>query len=195
MRNPHDSIRLAAAPQQCILRLLVYEDNSADARLVEEALRECTIRCEVVLASSHLDAKSRLAQEAFDLMLSDFGTDFELARKFLCSIRALVPTMPVVVLSGILDARAAYAAGANAFVRKDADVETYFAKIQNLVHFWMRSQNFLHSFQEDHDSTLPAAQDAQCFGFRFVHERDILIRKRKPRQESWCSARVKAYML
>jgi len=44
---------------------------------------------------------------------------------------------PVIVLSRILDPSQAYEAGANAFVSKAADLDTFFARIRDVMHFWV----------------------------------------------------------
>ena len=117
--------------------VLVFDDNPADARLIEEALRECGHRCQLLCVNSPACAKQVLATQSFDLFLSDFGTDPQSAADFLSSVRTLCPLLPIVVLSGTVDPNPAYAAGANVFVQKASGLQDFFAQIQSIVHFWL----------------------------------------------------------
>ena len=44
---------------------------------------------------------------------------------------------PVIVLSGVSDPLHVYEAGANAFISKDGDIDTFFRKIKTLMEFWV----------------------------------------------------------
>jgi two-component system response regulator len=44
---------------------------------------------------------------------------------------------PVIILSGMVNPSPAYEAGANAFVSKCADLDTFFARVRDLMHFWL----------------------------------------------------------
>lgn len=95
----------------------MIEENPADACLTREALLESGFAGDIVIVDSQQHAKNLLVSEPFDLLLSDFGTDFLTAQAFIASVRAAIPTLPIVVLSGIVDPSPTYAAGVNAFVR------------------------------------------------------------------------------
>ena len=56
-------------------KILVVEDSPADAYVITEAFKASGYPCELLLISSHSQAKEHLADNVFDLILSDFGTD------------------------------------------------------------------------------------------------------------------------
>ena len=111
-----------------IHRILVVEDNMADARLIQEAFRECGYRCYLVVVDSPAAAKECLATQSFELLISDFGIDSNAALEFFSSVRSLVPLLPIVVLSGTCDPTPAYLAGVNVFARKSSDLQEFFRK-------------------------------------------------------------------
>ena len=119
--------------------ILVVEDNPGDAHLIREAFRECGTNCLVEFAESTGEAKAILERKIFDLMLSDMGVRNGESADFIRSIRAdeRLKTMPIVVLSGSPDVQPAYAAGANAFIAKTMDMDQFFAKVRDLMHFWI----------------------------------------------------------
>ncbi len=117
--------------------ILVLEDNPADARLIQEAFRNCSYRCQITLTEMPAHAERLLATDAFDLLLSDFGTNTQTATEFLRTARRLAPLLPIVVLSGTVHPNPAYQAGANAFVRKPGDLQEFFTKIQSVMNFWV----------------------------------------------------------
>ncbi len=127
------------APRR-IYNILVVEDNPGDAHLIREAFRECGHDCSLHFAQTASAAKRMLETQVFDLMLSDMGLrtgeSTELIRNIRCDAR--LKTLPVVVLSGSPDPRAAYEAGANAFISKTMDMDELFTKIQALMHFWVQ---------------------------------------------------------
>ena len=120
-----------------IHRILIVEDNMADARLIQEAFRECEYRCYLVVVDSPAAAKECLATQSFELLISDFGIDQDAALEFFSSVRRIVPLLPIVVLSGTYDPTPAYLAGVNVFVRKPGDLQEFFSKIQSIMHFWV----------------------------------------------------------
>jgi DNA-binding response OmpR family regulator len=120
------------------IRILVSEHNPADRTFIELAFAECGYSCELVLARSREDAKAKLVAETFDLMVSDFGIDLNCATEFIRSARRLAPAMPIIVMSSVSDPTPAYVAGANAFIRKEGEVDLYFAKVRTLMLFWTR---------------------------------------------------------
>lgn len=121
-----------------IYEILAVDDNEADLRLIEEAFSECGYSCHLTCTNSIETALQILQTKAIDLVLSDMGPRYENG-EFIRMIRGddrLKPT-PVIVLSGMIDPRPAYAAGANAFVSKAADLDTFFARVKDLMHFWV----------------------------------------------------------
>ena len=105
------------------INVLLIEDNPGDARLVEEALKETSnpgYRLEWV---DHLaDGLTRLAEGGVDVLLLDLGLPDSQGLAALSLIRALLPTLPVVVVSGGPDeqfAVEAVHAGAQDYLVKD----------------------------------------------------------------------------
>jgi len=115
------------------------EDNPGDALLIREALAECGKNCIVTFADTTDAAKSLLNSQTFDLVVSDMGTRSEGGAHLIEAIRSnpRLATVPIVILSGSANSKPAYDAGANAFITKPMDLETYFAKIKALMHFWL----------------------------------------------------------
>jgi len=119
-----------------ILRILVIEDNPADALLIREAFSECGYRCELTIAESPSRAEEVLASYKFHIVLCDCGEGNGAAR-LIGAVRRHQPRVPVVVLSGYPDPHPAYDAGANAFVRKAANLEDFFGRVRDIMHFWV----------------------------------------------------------
>jgi two-component system, chemotaxis family, chemotaxis protein CheY len=118
--------------------ILALDDNEADLRLIQEAFAACGHSCHLTCTNSIQDAIKLLQMETFDLVLSDMGPmceGIELVRVVRGDDRHRAT--PIIVLSGILDPLPAYAAGANAFVSKAADLDTFFARIRDVMHFWV----------------------------------------------------------
>lgn len=119
--------------------ILVVEDNPGDAHLIREAFRECGYRCALEFATTTGSARELLKTAPFDLMVSDMGVrdgeTAELIRDMRSDERLKV--LPVIIVSGSPDPRAAYEAGANAFIAKSMDVDQFFSKIRALMHFWI----------------------------------------------------------
>jgi two-component system cell cycle response regulator len=103
------------------IRVLLIEDNPGDARLVRELLTEEGDRFGIVLAGSMREALNRLAAESFDVVLLDLSLPDSQGFGTISSIRAQVPAMPLIVLTGFDDADfavAAVEAGAQDFLVK-----------------------------------------------------------------------------
>jgi two-component system, chemotaxis family, chemotaxis protein CheY len=118
--------------------ILAVDDNEADLRLIQEAFSDCGHSCHLTCTNSIQDAVKILQAETFDLVLADMGPTcegLELVRVIRGDDRHRAT--PIIVLSGILDPLPAYAAGANAFVSKAADLDTFFARIRDVMHFWV----------------------------------------------------------
>lgn len=122
-----------------IYNVLVVEDNPGDAHLIQEAFLECGGNCKLTFADSLQRAQEALRNATFDIVLSDMGVRNGEGEDFIRGIRAdsRLRTIPVIVLSGSMNPRPAYEAGANAFVSKTMDMDQFFAKIRALMHFWM----------------------------------------------------------
>src|SRR3954451_19647010 len=107
--------------EQRPIRVLLIEDNPGDARLVRELLMEEGDRFGIVLAGSMREARDRLTVETFNVVLLDLSLPDSQGFGTISSIRAQVPAMPLIVLTGFDDADfavAAVEAGAQDFLVK-----------------------------------------------------------------------------
>jgi two-component system, chemotaxis family, response regulator Rcp1 len=121
-----------------IYKILVVDDNEGDLRLIQEAFSECGHSCHLTCMNSIPAAVERLQTERFDFVLSDMGPRGEnLGLLRMIRRQDRLRTTPVIVLSGVPKASPAYEAGANAFVSKSIDLDTFFARIRGLMHFWV----------------------------------------------------------
>ncbi len=88
----------AATPPR--LRILLLEDNPADARLTQERLRGSAIDCDVATQLHEVSAQSLAG---IDCALIDLGLPDASGLQALQRIRDLAPTLPIVVLTGFAD--------------------------------------------------------------------------------------------
>lgn len=119
--------------------ILVVEENPTDALLIRDAFADCGKACSLTFARDNEHAKEVLASGSFDLIISDLGFRDEQSAELIRDVRAdpRLRSLPVIVISGSVDARSAYEAGANAFVSKSAGSDGLFTKVRALMHFWL----------------------------------------------------------
>jgi Flp pilus assembly CpaE family ATPase len=85
-------------------RVLVVEDNPADARLVEEMLRDAAPgEFELTLAESLAEAIGRAAEAGFDVALLDLRLPESQGIDTFRRLRARVPDLPIIVVTGLAD--------------------------------------------------------------------------------------------
>jgi CheY-like chemotaxis protein len=121
-----------------IYEMIAVDDNEGDLRLIQEAFSECGYSCHLTCTDSINGAVQLLQARSFDLVVSDMGPrgeGLEVIRMLRGDDR--LRATPVIVLSGMIDPRPAYEAGANAFVSKGADLDTFFARVKGIMHFWV----------------------------------------------------------
>lgn len=86
------------------IRILVIEDNPADAALIREHLGECgDSRFEVYCAANVSAARGTLQAPFPDLILADLGLPDAQGIDSFRIIRAMAPSVPIVVLTGLHD--------------------------------------------------------------------------------------------
>jgi CheY-like chemotaxis protein len=119
-------------------RILVVEDNPGDVVLIREAFSECGRACQLAVAENSEAALELLRSQTFDLVISDMGIRKGEGADLIRAIRMdeRLKALPIIVISGSPNPKPAYEAGANAFIAKSLDVDTFFAKIRSLMHFW-----------------------------------------------------------
>ena len=93
------------------IRILLVEDNPADARLAQETLAEAT-NCvfDIAVATNLAHALTLLGQREFDVMLLDLSLPDSQGMDGLARVRAQDATVPIVVLTGLDDEETALAA-------------------------------------------------------------------------------------
>jgi CheY-like chemotaxis protein len=123
-----------------MLHLLIVEDNSADVLLVREALRQCAIAADVVIASDGQRAIQVLSQPDFrpDFILLDLNLPkvdgFQVLEHFQGDAGA-----PVVVLTSSEnpeDRRRALAIGASGYFTKPYGMDAWKRTICGIVERW-----------------------------------------------------------
>ncbi len=106
------------------LRILLVEDDVADARLIEEALRDASDQpADVVTVATLSDAYRSAADASWDVVLLDLGVPDSQGVETFRTIQESLPTTPIVVLTGIDDpllAQEAIHEGAQDSLAKDA---------------------------------------------------------------------------
>src|ERR1043165_7064954 len=83
------------------IRLLLVEDNPADARVVERHLKDAglaQVNCEVVQTAAQ--ATERLQSVEYDLVLLDLGLPDATGLEALRALRAVADLTPIIVLTG-----------------------------------------------------------------------------------------------
>lgn len=110
------------------LRLLLIEDNPADARLIGEYLSESRkMRFELTNAVRLDDALHRLNESAFDVVLLDLNLPDSFGLDAVAPINSAAPDVPIVVLTGTgddnLGDRAVRAGAQDFLIKGEADTE------------------------------------------------------------------------
>src|SRR6186713_3470974 len=83
------------------IRLLLVEDNPADARVVERHLKDAgldQVTCDWVQTAA--DASDRLQKVEYDLVLLDLGLPDATGLQALTALRAVADLTPIIVLTG-----------------------------------------------------------------------------------------------
>lgn len=113
------STAASAAPVPNRRRLLVVDDSRGARQLVAAALGSAGF--EVTSAGDAAEAIVALDKDAFDAVVCDFSMPDHSGVELVKVLRQRLPTLPVVMVSGVAtpeDQSAAYAAGVNAYLDK-----------------------------------------------------------------------------
>lgn len=131
-----------------LLRLLLVEDNPADATLVEVGLENARARFKLDIAVDGAQAIERLllldqtgASAYPDLILLDLNLPRMTGHDVLQTIKAHpgLRRIPVVILTSsrnASDIRAAYMNGASSYLQKPDSIEDTFDLMGTLHHYW-----------------------------------------------------------
>ena len=131
------------------MKILLVEDNPAEARLVQEALKEGRVAAKLFWAKDGLEALDFLYQRGQyanalrpDLILLDLNLPRLNGKEVLQQVKqdpALL-NIPIVMLStssARQDVQDAYAAHANSFMTKPADFDKFMEMVKLIDAYWL----------------------------------------------------------
>ncbi len=130
--------------------MLVIEDSLSDVRLLEEAIKENNIRCEMSVAHDGLEGLSFLRQvsegkrERPDLIILDLNLPLKNGREVLAEVKTS-PTLkqiPVLVMTSSHsdeDVNEAYTLNANCYITKPYNLEEYISILRSIEDFWFHT--------------------------------------------------------
>ncbi len=84
-------------------KILLVEDNSGDARLLEEMLKEANIRFEMHCVDRLSSGIEKLKSDGFDIILLDLGLPDSQGLLTLTKLNGIKPEAPIIVLTGLPD--------------------------------------------------------------------------------------------
>jgi len=126
------------------IRILLIEDNPGDVLLFREALKECTARFAIRVATDGEDARNTLFGPGLhpDLIVLDLNLPKLTGDQILRLIKtdARLKRIPVVILSSSSDPGEilrSYENQASCYLVKPADLGDYMRLVQALGNFWM----------------------------------------------------------
>lgn len=131
-----------------VVDILMVEDNDADARLTEEALKEGSINCRLSRVQDGLQAMAFLRREhpyehapRPNLILLDLNMPKMDGMEVLTILRGDedLSGIPVVVLttsSAEEDIAMSYSLKANCYIKKPVDFDQFIDVVREIEHFW-----------------------------------------------------------
>ena len=131
------------------IEILLVEDNAADVRLTQEALREGKVKNRLSVARDGVEALEFLRRQgAFadaprpDLVLLDLNLPRKDGREVLAQVKADpdLCTIPIVVLttsSAEVDILKSYSLHANCYITKPVDLEQFVSVVKSIDDFWL----------------------------------------------------------
>lgn len=127
------------------IEILLVEDNPADVRLTQEALREGKVKNNLSVARDGEEALAFLRREGQarpDLILLDLNLPRRDGREVLKEIKAdpELRRIPVVVLttsSAEVDILKSYELHANCYITKPVDLDQFITVVKSIDDFWL----------------------------------------------------------
>jgi chemotaxis family two-component system response regulator Rcp1 len=131
------------------IEILLVEDNAADVRLTQEALREGKVRNHLTVARDGVEALEILRGRGGadrgirpDLILLDLNLPRKDGREVLASLKAdpALRHIPVVVLTtsdAEADVLESYQLHANCYITKPVDLEQFVEVVRSIDDFWL----------------------------------------------------------
>jgi PAS domain S-box-containing protein len=96
-----EAVKTGFLPKKA-LRILHLEDDPRDAELVETILQDQGLQCDITCVKTRQDFESILAEQNFDLILSDYGLPGYDGFAALNAVRTKDRNVPFILLSGTL---------------------------------------------------------------------------------------------
>jgi CheY-like chemotaxis protein len=130
------------------IRILVVEDNPADAYLIKDLLSETSARFEIAVARDGEEALDRLLRRPFDrsdprpdLVLLDLNLPKISGHDVIREVRKSgeLPGLPIIVLTSSdasRDVVTSYALGASCFITKPGDLVALQSTLKAISDFW-----------------------------------------------------------
>ena len=140
------SDRMAAAPP---VEILLVEDNPADVRLTQEALREGKVKNNLSVARDGEEALAFLRRQGKfkdatrpDLILLDLNLPRRDGREVLADIKndpdlKLIPVVVLTTSSAEADILKSYKLHANCYITKPVDLEQFVSVVRSIDEFWL----------------------------------------------------------
>jgi two-component system response regulator len=134
--------------------ILLVEDNPADVKITQRALRESTLPVDLLVVRDGQEAVEYLLRQGVyadysdwrrpDLILLDLNLPRLNGRQVLDRLRATpsLRTIPVVVLTTSRrqeDVQEMYAAGANTYIEKPQDFNRFVQVLQTIQCYWLET--------------------------------------------------------
>lgn len=131
--------------------IFLIEDNRGDIRLIQEALKNATTDCEVVVARDGMEAMAYLRQDGDfvgavrpDLILLDLNLPKKDGREVLAEIKAdpALKHIPVVVLTTSRneeDISKSYDLHVNCYISKSRNLTQLFKIVRGIEEFWLET--------------------------------------------------------
>lgn len=129
--------------------IFLVEDNKADIRLIQEALKNCSLPHQVVTVRDGMDAMAYLRQEGEyadaprpDLILLDLNLPKKDGREVLAEIKAdpRLRRIPVVVLTTSKnedDISQSYDLHVNSYITKSRNLSQLFKIVKGIEEYWL----------------------------------------------------------
>lgn len=131
--------------------IFLVEDNLGDIRLIQEALKNTQVECDIAIARDGMDAMAYLRREGNyndvtlpDLILLDLNLPRKDGREVLADIKAdpELRHIPVVVLTTSRneeDIYNSYDLYVNCYISKSRNLSQLFAIVRGIEEFWLET--------------------------------------------------------
>ena len=142
-------------------RILLVEDNPADAELTAEAIQFAGLKVDLDVSNSVEQALAMLRREEGyekqprpDLILMDLNLPRREGREGIREIKddPFLRTIPVLIMSSsqaITDVRDSYALHANGYIVKPVDFERFVHLLQQINIFWFEAATLVPNTDKD----------------------------------------------